>query len=89
MFVGMAGIRIPRRALRRGALVAAVGYEVLKIFATLLLGHTVRNPVYASFSFTVGLLVWINLVTRMTLFAAAWTATYTPEAPSVVPGEPI
>jgi membrane protein len=75
MFVGMSGTRIPRGALRRGALFAAVGYEALKLFATVLLGHTVRNPVYATFSVAVGLLVWINLVTRMTLFAAAWTAT--------------
>jgi membrane protein len=48
------------------------------VFATVLLGHTVRNPVYATFSVAVGLLVWINLVTRMTLFAAAWTATVAP-----------
>jgi membrane protein len=75
MFVGLSGGRIPRRALRRGALLAAVGYEVLKTFAALLLGHTVRNPVYATFSVAVGLLVWINLVTRTTLLAAAWTAT--------------
>jgi membrane protein len=82
MFVGMSGTHLPRRALRRGALLGAVGYEVLKVFATLLLGHTVRNPVYATFSVAVGLLVWINLVTRMTLFAAAWTATYPPDVAS-------
>ncbi|HEX3613463.1 MAG TPA: YhjD/YihY/BrkB family envelope integrity protein [Sporichthyaceae bacterium] len=87
MFVGMSGTHIPRRELRRGALLAAVGYEVLKIFATLLLGHTVRNPVYATFSVAVGLLVWINLVTRMTLFAAAWTATYPPDVASGAAGE--
>lgn len=80
MFAGMSGTRIPRAALRRGALFAAGGYEALKLFATVLLGHTVRNPVYATFSVAVGLLVWINLVTRMTLFAAAWTATTGPQA---------
>jgi membrane protein len=78
MFVGMSGTHIPSGALRRGAVLAAVGYEVLKVCASVLLGHTVRNPVYATFSVAVGLLVWINLVTRMTLFAAAWTATTAP-----------
>jgi len=34
-----------------------------------------RNPAYAAFSVAVGLLVWINFVNQVTLFAAAWTAT--------------
>ncbi|PRX91850.1 YihY/virulence factor BrkB family protein [Allonocardiopsis opalescens] len=62
-------------ALWRGALIAGTGFEALKLLATLLIGGTLSNPVYASFAVLVGLLVWINIVMRFTLYAAAWTAT--------------
>lgn len=66
--------RSPRRMLR-GALFAAVGFELLKLAGGLLVSHTTSNPVYGIFAVIVGLMVWINLVARFTLFAAAWTAT--------------
>jgi membrane protein len=75
MFVGLCGTRVPRAALVRGTVLAAAAFEALKMCATLLLGHTMRNPVYATFSVAVGLLVWINFVSQVTLFAGAWTAT--------------
>lgn len=75
MFWRLSGMRIPRRALLRGALLGGIGFEILKLSATYLVGHTMRNPVYATFAVAVGLLVWINFVTRVTLYAAAWTAT--------------
>jgi membrane protein len=59
----------------RGCLFGAVGFEVLKLVGTYFVGHTMRNPVYASFAVIVGLLIWINLVSRFILFTAAWTAT--------------
>jgi membrane protein len=86
MFWRLSGMRIPRRRLLGGALLGGIGFEVLKLFATYLVGHTMRNPVYATFAVAVGLLVWINLVTRVTLYAAAWTATE-PYTDAVV-GEP-
>ena len=64
-----------------GALIGAVGFELLKSAATLLLAGTLTNPVYASFAVLVGLLVWINLVMRLVLFSAAWTATWLPVLP--------
>lgn len=75
MFWRLSGVRIPRRRLLQGALLGGVAFECLKIFATYLVGHTMENPVYATFAVAVGLLVWINLVSRVTLLAAAWTAT--------------
>ena len=41
------------------------------------------NPLYATFGVTVGLLVWINFVSRLLVYAAAWTAT---QAYSLAPG---
>ncbi|MCW2944586.1 MAG: ribonuclease [Actinoallomurus sp.] len=75
LFSQLAGTRASWRQLLRGCLFGAVGFEVLKLAGTYLVGHTMRNPVYASFAVLVGLLVWINVVSRYILFTAAWTAT--------------
>ncbi|MFC6885703.1 MULTISPECIES: YihY/virulence factor BrkB family protein [Actinomadura] len=75
LFSRLSATRAPWRRIIRGALFGAVGLEILKQLATLLLGHTTRNPVYASFAVLVGLMVWINLASRFLLFVAAWTAT--------------
>ncbi|MBB6170025.1 membrane protein [Nocardiopsis mwathae] len=76
LFATLSGSGRPLRLLWRGALLAALGFEVLKAAGALLIGGTLGNPVYASFAVVVGLLVWINLVMRLVLFAAAWTATW-------------
>jgi membrane protein len=75
LFARLSGTRAPWRRLLRGALFGAVGFETLKLIATFLIGHTLHNPVYASFAVVAGLLVWINVVSRFSLFAAAWTST--------------
>lgn len=58
-----------------GCVLGAVGLEPLKLIGALLVAHTTRNPVYASFAVVAGLLVWMNLVSRFVLLVAAWTAT--------------
>lgn len=65
----------PWRQVRGAAVLAAVGFEVLKLVGTFLIAKTTSNPLYATFGFVVGLLVWINLNSRLTIFAAAWAAT--------------
>lgn len=80
-FSRLSGTRRPLRLLWQGALMAAIGFEVLKAAAALLISGTLSNPVYASFAVVVGLLVWINLVMRMLLLCAAWTATWLPVPP--------
>ncbi len=61
--------------VRSGALLFACGFEALKLVATFLIGRTTTNPLYATFGIVVGLLVWMNFVARLTIYAAAWTAT--------------
>ncbi|WP_159943866.1 MULTISPECIES: YihY/virulence factor BrkB family protein [unclassified Nocardiopsis] len=80
-FTLLSGSGRPARMMWRGALLGAVGFEVLKATAALLLAGTLGNPVYASFAVLVGLLVWINLVMRLVMFSAAWTATWLPLPP--------
>jgi membrane protein len=74
MFTGLSDWR-PRRRVLRGVLLASVGFEVLKLAGSLLLSRTTSKPVYATFALVVGLLVWMYLVNRVLLFAAAWTVT--------------
>jgi len=71
----LSGARLPWRQVRSGAVLAAVGFEVLKLLGTFLIGRTTSNPLYATFGVVVGLLVWINFVSKLTLFAGAWTVT--------------
>jgi inner membrane protein YhjD len=75
LFTTLAGTKASWRQLVRGCVFGAVGFEILKLVGALLVAHTVRNPVYASFAVIAGLLVWINLSSRFILFAGAWTAT--------------
>lgn len=71
----LSGAHLPWRQVRSAALLAAVGFEVLKLFGTFLIANTTSNPLYATFGVVVGLLVWINLNSRLVVLAAAWAAT--------------
>ncbi|GII75560.1 hypothetical protein Sru01_05420 [Sphaerisporangium rufum] len=65
----------PLITVLKGALLGAIGFGLLKQLATLLLAHTLTNPIYGAFAVVVGLLVWINLAARLSLYVAAWTST--------------
>lgn len=65
----------PFRQLRSGAVFGGIGLGVLKLVGGLLLGGESDNPVLKSAAVVVGLLVWMNLIGRLTLLAAAWAAT--------------
>jgi membrane protein len=65
----------PRRALWRGALLGAVGFELLKLGANLLLAQTQGSPAFQAFGVALILLVWINYFSRLVMYAAAWAYT--------------
>lgn len=72
--------RLPReqvglRSAIRGALLAAVGFEILKQLATIVLRAVTHSPTGAVFGSVIGLLFFANLVSRFLLLATAWTAT--------------
>ena len=71
----LSGARLPWRRVRSGALLGAAGFEVLKLLGTFLVGRTAENPVYATFGVVVGLLVWMNIVSRLLVLTACWAAT--------------
>lgn len=82
----LSGGGLPRRRLLVGALVGALGFEVLKQALTLVVAGASRNVVYGVFATTVGLLVWIAYASRWTLLVAAWTAASSQRA--LPPGDP-
>ena len=63
------------RRVLRAAVLAAVLFEVLKQVGAFYIARTTSNPLYGTFAVIVGLLVWINLVSRLLLLCAAWTVT--------------
>lgn len=72
--------RLPRehvsmRSAEKGALIAAIGFEILKAAATVFLVGVTSSPTGALFGPIIGLLVFSNLVSRFLLFVTAWTAT--------------
>ena len=92
LFLRLSGASPPLRDAVKGALLGAVGVEVVKLLATSLLG-AMRNPVYATIALVVGLLLWISFVARLLIFAASWTVTITaaPDtgpAPVTLPAQP-
>jgi membrane protein len=68
-------VATPMRQVLKGALFGAVGFEILKTVGSLLVKSATHNPVYGVFAVVVGLLIWINYISRFTLFVAAWTVT--------------
>jgi membrane protein len=78
--------RLPRQKVNmrnavRGALAAALGFEILKLAANVYLGLLGHSPTSAAFGSVIGLLVFIYLVARLLLLVAAWVAE--PVAPPV------
>ncbi len=86
----LAGVNPPRRDLLSGALLTAVGLAALRLLGTSVVTGSVRgNPALAPFAAVVVLLAWVNLMARIVLLAAAWTANPPPTAPpaAVTPAE--
>jgi membrane protein len=75
MFRLLARPHLPRAALLWGALLGAVGFELLKAVANQLLGLTQGKPAFQAFGVALILLVWINYFSRLVMLAAAWAYT--------------
>lgn len=70
----LSGIAMPWLALRNGAIFGGVALTVLKVAGSRLIAGTTDNPLFASIAVVVGLLLWLNLISRVMLVAAAWAA---------------
>jgi membrane protein len=84
MFRLLPKLDLPVPALVRGALLAAVGFEGLKLMATYLIRLAAQNPATALLGTSLVLLVWINLSSRIMVLGACWAVT-TEQARRVLP----
>ncbi len=64
-----------KKALLRGTLIAAIGFEVIKFVMTMTLPQVARSPSGAAFGSVIGLMAFFYFFARLTLFCAAWIAT--------------
>jgi membrane protein len=74
LFRVLSQVRIPFRRLAAGSLLGAIALGVLKVLGSTLLGGAGRNPLLATFAVVLGLLIWFNLTSTVTLLAASWIA---------------
>ncbi|MEO6885722.1 MAG: YhjD/YihY/BrkB family envelope integrity protein [Jatrophihabitantaceae bacterium] len=84
LLVRLPGVDVPRRIGLRGAVFAAVGFEVLKVVGTYTIAKTAGSPTAGPFAGVVAVLIWIQLVARLMLFCAAWMAVLTHERAAAV-----
>jgi membrane protein len=91
MFRLLAAPDLPKRAMWSGALLGAVGFEVLKQVSGLLIRSTQGQPAFQVFGLALILVVWINYFSRVVLYAASWAWTHplAREQRVVEPAEPV
>jgi membrane protein len=87
MLTGLPRVRMPLRRLLGPAVLVAVGLELLKTLGRWYVQRTEANPTYHLVAGSVGLLVFLNAVNQMVLFAAALTATSTAGHPADLAAE--
>lgn len=77
LFKRLPRLNEPLHRLVRGAVFGAVGFGLMKIIGHLYITSyvTTGSSVFGTFAVVAGLLVWLNLIAKFTLFAAAWTVT--------------
>jgi membrane protein len=88
LFKLLAEPQVPSRSLWSGALLGAVGFEVLKQLSSVLLGSTKGQPAFQAFGIALILLIWINYFSRLVLYAASW-AHMSREAIALRRAEPV
>ena len=77
MFELLARPNAPRRAVVSGAVLGALGFELIKRLSFRLLASTKDSEAFQMFGIALILLVWINYFSRVVMYAAAWAHTST------------
>ncbi|WP_298801436.1 YihY/virulence factor BrkB family protein [uncultured Pseudokineococcus sp.] len=84
LFRVLSDLRLPVRDVRQGAVVGGVALALITTIGGALLQLVGgNNPVVAASATLGAILVWLNLLSRVTLVAAAWAATTAEDAGSV------
>lgn len=75
LFRLLADPQIPKTSLWSGALLGAIGFEVLKRLSAFLMASTKSQPAFQAFGIALILVVWINYFSRVVMYAASWAHT--------------
>ena len=77
LFTRLARVASPLRRVVQGALLGAVLFELLKVGGAYYVERTTSKgaATYGAFAVVVGLLLFLNLVSRLLLLTAAWVVT--------------
>ena len=77
LFARLSRVQNPVRRLLKGAVFGAVGFELLKVLGGIYVARTTSKgeATYGTFAVVVGLLLFLNLVSRLLLLAAAFVVT--------------
>jgi membrane protein len=77
LFIRLARVRTPLREVLKGAVFGAVGFAVLKLIGGWYVARTTSKgeATYGTFAVVVGLLLFLNLVSRLVLLSAAFVVT--------------
>lgn len=75
---------VPMRSAFKGALLAAIVFEIFKRVAVIYLAKIVNGPAGATFGPIIGIMVFAYMTSRIALFATAFAAT-SPESMAVAP----
>jgi membrane protein len=70
----LSGIPLPWSNVRQAALLGAVILTLLKLFGGFLVSRASANPVLGAVAVSVGLLFWLNLMSKVVLLSASWSA---------------
>ncbi|MEJ6019014.1 YhjD/YihY/BrkB family envelope integrity protein [Corynebacterium sp. H113] len=65
----------PIKSAAKGAVIGAVGLEIVKQLGSMFFSNALSNPAGAVFGPIIGLMVILFLFWRITMYATAWTAT--------------
>jgi Predicted membrane protein len=74
MYRVLSRVAIPWRRLVSGALVGAIALGVLSTLSGAIVAGAGKNPLFASFAVIIGLLLYLNIVSRVMLLGASWIA---------------
>jgi membrane protein len=77
LFTRLARVRTPWRRVLKGAVFGAIGFEVLKVLGGIYVERSTSKgeATYGTFAVVVGLLLFLNLVSRFLLLTAAFVVT--------------
>ena len=84
VLIALPNAQVSRRTAVKTSLLAAIGFEILKLLGTYYIARITKSPAYSVIGPALGVLIFINLVSRFSLFCAAWAAT-APDAEAAGP----